>query len=74
MSANNLYIADVGRVPLTVHAESIEFARVSADGTCTINWEVCEEVAKKWKPHGELYQAVAKLLIYAREQSRGSNS
>lgn len=60
-------VQDLPYAKLSVQADATEFARVNADGTCFIDWEKCEKIASEWEPHGEMYQAIAKLLIHARQ-------
>lgn len=63
----NQYTIKTDAAPIEVRKAGEQFAIVRADGTCEINWELCEQAAAEWKPHGEIYTAVAKLLIHARQ-------
>ena len=58
---------DFPRAPLSVQIGAAEFARVNADGTCWVDWEACEKASAGWAPHGQVYQALAKLLLHARD-------
>ena len=44
------------------------FAGVSAEGVCTIDWKLAEKEAAKWKPFGSMSEAIAKLLMFAKQE------
>ncbi len=65
----SIAIGNVTAIPFVATIDGGDtMAKVDADGTCTIDWNLVESKAAKWNPFcGDAVAAVADLLLAARE-------